>query len=214
MDGRGHDKRVLIAEDDSAIRTALMMACEGLARYECVQDARTARERMSTESFDLLLLDWNLEPGGGEELVRTAERLQPSAWRIALFTIPVVDGLVEAMRAGFHDAWWVARGMELRDQVIGCWLAKNPDSKGVSPLALDRLADMMSARASAKRTSFFKARRDFSKTLIREVASRQGMSRESLARWMGVSVRTIQRLLAARTEPSSGRSEGASRGSK
>lgn len=192
------EKKVLIAEDDSAIRDALAVACAGLAAPVLVPNGDGAREALASESFALILLDWQLIPYGGEELLREAARLQPHAWRISLFTIPSVEALVEAMKAGAHDAWWVARGMELRDHVLQEWLQKPPVSSDFRPLLLNRLADAMSTKAASKRTSFFKARREFSKTLIREVALRHGMRRHDLARWMGVSVRTIQRLLSGR----------------
>jgi len=202
MPGSPKAPKVLVAEDDSAIRAALVTACEGLAVPVTARDADTAREALATESFRLMLLDWQLESGGGSEILREAARLQPGAWRISLFTIPSVDSLVLAMRAGAHDAWWVARGMELREHVLKEWLGKPPVSKGFSPLLLNRMADAMSTRAAARKDSFFKARREFSKNLIREVAVRHKLSRNDLAKWLGVSVRTVQRLLSGRERPS------------
>lgn len=191
-------KRVLVAEDDPAIRGALVASCEGLAFPIVARNGEEALEAMVSDVFNLLLLDWHWDPPGGEDLFREASRLQPAAWRIALFTIPSVDALVAAMRSGAHDAWWVARGMELREHVLREWLQKPPVSSDFSPLLLNRLADTISSKAAARKDSFFKARREFSKILIKEVALRHKLTRNDLAKWMGVSVRTIQRLLSGR----------------
>jgi CheY-like chemotaxis protein len=191
-------KRVLIAEDDAAIRDILVRACEGVAVSVAARDGETAREALATDAYDLLFMDWQLSADGGAELMAQAARLQPGAWRIALFTVPSVDALVSAMRSGAHDAWWVARGMEPRSGLLREWLDKPPVSKGFPPLLVSRLADSMSAKAAARRTDFFEARREFSKVLVREITRRHGLSRGDLADWMGVSVRTIQRLLSNR----------------
>ncbi len=191
-------RKILIAEDDAGIRDILVGACEGMASPVIAIDGAAAREAMAGEAFDLLFIDWQLSPPAGPELLELASRLQPSAWRIVLFTIPTVDALVRAMRAGAHDAWWVARGMELREGLLQEWIDKPPVCKGFPPLVISRLADSMSAQAASRKTSFFQARREFSRTLIQEISRRHGLSRNDLAEWMGVSVRTIQRLLSGR----------------
>jgi len=196
--GTGGEKTVLIAEDDAAIRDVLAKACERLAVPVLASDVEGAWEAMAGESFDLMLLDWHLSSKGGEEFLREAARRQPQARRIALFTIPSVDTLVASMRAGAHDAWWVARGMELRDGLLKEWIQKPVVCNGFSPLFLSHLADSMSTKAATRKMSFFKARREFSKALVREIHQRHGLSRNDIAQWMGVSVRTIQRLMSGR----------------
>jgi len=189
--------KILIAEDDAAIRDVLAEACEGLATTVLVSEGEAVGQAMAAESFDLLLLDWNLGSRSGVELLELAARLQPQAWRIILFTIPTIDALVKAMRAGAHDAWWVARGMELREHLLEEWLEKSSVSKGFPPLYLSSITESLSEKAATREVPFFEARREFSKIFIREIARRHSLSRNDLARWMGVSVRTLQRVLSA-----------------
>jgi hypothetical protein len=116
-----------------------------------------------------------------------------------LFSIPSVDTLVKAMQYGAHDAWWVSRGergVGPLDHLLKEWLEKTPVSNGFSPLLLSRLAKSISMQAASREISFFEARREFSKALIREISRRHRLPRGDLAKWMGVSVRTIQRLLS------------------
>lgn len=187
---------VLVAEDDAAIRDLLAEACRNQARVSIASNPLETREALARDAFDLLLIDWQFGRPEGEGLLAVAARLQPEARRIVLFTVPTVDALVLAMRAGAHDAWWVARGMEIREGLPAAWLAKPAVPKGFQPLLLSNLAKTLSARAVAEGATLPEARREFSSILLREISRRHGLSRNELANRMGVSLRTIQRLLS------------------
>lgn len=96
-------KKILIVEDDNAIRTGL---CQSLSSdtLEAVgaEDLASARRRCNTEQFDLLLLDCNLPDGNGIDFCR--ELMQKSSVPVIFLTVrdSEIDE-VAAFRAGAYD---------------------------------------------------------------------------------------------------------------
>lgn len=96
-------KKILIVEDDNAIRTGL---CQSLSSdtLEAVgaEDLASARRRCNTEQFDLLLLDCNLPDGNGIDFCR--ELMQRSSVPVIFLTVrdSEIDE-VAAFRAGAYD---------------------------------------------------------------------------------------------------------------
>lgn len=96
-------KRILIAEDDDAIRTGL---CRSLSSdtLEAVgaEDLASAGRRLDSERFDLLLLDCNLPDGNGIDFCR--ELTQRTSVPVIFLTVrdSEIDE-VAAFRAGACD---------------------------------------------------------------------------------------------------------------
>ncbi len=96
-------KKLLIIEDDDAIRTGL---CQSLSSdtLEAVgaEDLASARRRCNTERFDLLLLDCNLPDGNGIDFCRELMRRMT----IPVIFLTVRDSEIDevaAFRAGACD---------------------------------------------------------------------------------------------------------------
>lgn len=96
-------KKILIVEDDNAIRTGL---CQSLSSdtLEAVgaEDLASARRRCNTEQFDLLLLDCNLPDGNGIDFCRGL--MQKTSVPVIFLTVrdSEIDE-VAAFRAGACD---------------------------------------------------------------------------------------------------------------
>lgn len=96
-------KRILIVEDDIAIRTGL---CGSLAsdRLETVgaEDLKSAKQHLETERLDLLLLDCNLPDGNGIDFCRELMKRMT----IPVIFLTVYDSEIDevaAFRAGACD---------------------------------------------------------------------------------------------------------------
>ena len=96
-------KRILIVEDDDAIRTGL---CRSLSSDTLdaagVEDLASARQILRTEGFDLLLLDCNLPDGNGIDFCRELM----SKMTIPVIFLTVRDSEIDevaAFRAGACD---------------------------------------------------------------------------------------------------------------
>lgn len=100
------ERKVLIVEDEPAIRDMLRMALE-LADYRCFEadNVRDAYRIVVDEQPDLLLLDWMLPGASGIELLRRMKRSDSSR------DIPVImltaksaeDNVVQGLEAGADD---------------------------------------------------------------------------------------------------------------
>lgn len=102
----GPGSRVLIVDDDPDIRdlVSAMLEAVGLLVYQA-PSAEEALERIREESFDLLVLDWNLPKMTGLDLCRLIRR------EVALASLPVLfltanassQDMVEAFACGGDD---------------------------------------------------------------------------------------------------------------
>lgn len=95
--------RFLFVDADAAGQAALQQVALRLER-NCVMaaTAEAAREQLRAESFDLCVVDMNL-PGGGEQVIQTAQACQPWTPVIALAGQGTVTEVVTAFRTGAAD---------------------------------------------------------------------------------------------------------------
>lgn len=96
-------KRILIVEDDEAIRTGLCRSLSsGTLDTTSAEDLASARRRLAAERFDLLLLDCNLLDGNGIDFCR--ELMQKTSVPVIFLTVrdSEIDE-VAAFRAGACD---------------------------------------------------------------------------------------------------------------
>lgn len=96
--------RVLIAEDDEAIREFFVEALEdeGLEVAEA-EDGQAAWELLQKQSFHLVLTDLRMPRMDGLELLRRVRAQQPEVPVVVLTAHGNVDTAVEAMREGAFD---------------------------------------------------------------------------------------------------------------
>lgn len=96
-------KRLLIVEDDDAIRTGLCRSLSSdVLEIVGVENLASAGQRLAAESFDLLLLDCNLPDGNGIDFCR--ELMQRTSIPVIFLTVrdSEIDE-VAAFRAGACD---------------------------------------------------------------------------------------------------------------
>jgi CheY-like chemotaxis protein len=92
--------RILLAEDDGAVRDMLrqMLERDGL-EVVAVANVREALSRIATESFDLLLSDLHMpHAGDGFTVVSAMRHTHPKAVTIVLSGYPAVDEALAAIR--------------------------------------------------------------------------------------------------------------------
>jgi two-component system phosphate regulon response regulator PhoB len=98
--------RVLIVDDDPDIRDVLSVMLESVGlSASAVESAEEALERVAHETFDLLLLDWNLPRMTGLELCRTIRESPRLAALPVLFLTANASSqdMVEAFASGCDD---------------------------------------------------------------------------------------------------------------
>ncbi len=102
----GAGARVLVVDDDDAIRdmVAAMLEAVGLV-VTAVGDAEEALDLFRTESFELVVLDWNMPRMSGLELCRAIrQRTGFSALPVLFLTAnATTSDMVEAFAAGADD---------------------------------------------------------------------------------------------------------------
>src|SRR5262245_12328665 len=97
--------RILVVDDDDAILEVCAETLSTLPDTEIIVENRSsrARERLATESFDLLITDIRMPEMDGIELLRIARQLDPTL-QVLMFTgFPTVASAVESMKLGAAD---------------------------------------------------------------------------------------------------------------
>ena len=92
--------RILLAEDDSAVRSMLREALERDGfEVVAVSDVREALSRIATESFDVLLSDLHMpHAGDGFTIVSAMRHTHPQAVTLVLSGYPELDEALAAIR--------------------------------------------------------------------------------------------------------------------
>jgi len=99
-------RRILIVDDESAIREMIAMALE-LAGYDTLQasDAKTAHSIIVDEQPDMMLLDWMMPGTSGIELARRL-RADPATKDLPIIMLTAKadeDNKVQGLEAGIDD---------------------------------------------------------------------------------------------------------------
>lgn len=97
--------RIAVLEDDSAL-TALYRSWFSVTGHvlECFETVAEFRKALRSDSFDLLLLDWELPDGTGSEVLEFARDAR--GWELPILCVSVRDSepdVVRALRAGADD---------------------------------------------------------------------------------------------------------------
>jgi DNA-binding NtrC family response regulator len=94
---------VLVVDDEALLRRRLAAHLEGIgAEVTSVENLRGAREHLSREDFDFVLLDVNLPDGRGTDLLR-AGAFHPGQAVVVMTADGGVETAVESMRLGAAD---------------------------------------------------------------------------------------------------------------
>jgi two-component system response regulator HydG len=96
--------RILIVDDQRNVRltTALNLRSAGYATDEA-PDGETAIEKVSQETFDLVLTDLKMGRVDGMEVLRRVREISPTTEVIVMTGFATVDTAVAAMRLGAYD---------------------------------------------------------------------------------------------------------------
>jgi DNA-binding NtrC family response regulator len=191
-----NNRKILILEDDAYFRTILQDVCEPLGLVFAVGDIETALDLLEKQSFQLLLLDWHLNQIRHSPLFSFIENFQASAKKIALFTVPDLPNVISAIKAGNCDILWAAQDKRiLREKIKEC--LSQPLNSDYAHSFISHLIETLTDKAMIQKTTFFQARREFSKTFLHQILSQQKFKRTQLASLMSVSPRTLHRHLSA-----------------
>ena len=97
--------RIAILEDDADLGQLIATVIVNAGHHAHVQpDCRSMLKALRQESFDLLLLDWQLPDGSGVEVLRWAhEHCDPCPPVIMVTARSNAQDIVEALEAGADD---------------------------------------------------------------------------------------------------------------
>jgi putative two-component system response regulator len=101
----GRDFRILVADDESAIRTYLhrLLEQEGFAHVIEARDGREAGQRLGDRLFDLAFLDVVMPGCSGRNVASQALRENPELVVIMMSGFPTISEAVELMKIGSWD---------------------------------------------------------------------------------------------------------------
>jgi len=187
--------RILILEENSAFQDLLGIICQEIGKTAVVSDVPTALDVLTQEPFDLVLLSGTLPAHELAAVNSTLKDFQPHAQRLALFTNPDLMGVIEAMKNGAQDILWAAMPREVLKTKLKETLHHAP--KPAPNNSLSKLADTLTEKSLVQKTSFIKARREFSRIFLKQVLWQQKLKRTQLAGLMQISPRTLHRHLSA-----------------
>lgn len=136
------NKKILIVDDESAIRDMLRIALE-MADYDCLEaeDAHQALGLVVDEQPDLILLDWMLPQTSGIEFARRLKRDEVTA------SIPIImltakgeeDNKVQGLEVGADD--YITKPFSPRELVarLKAVLRRASPEENVEPIQVDAL---------------------------------------------------------------------------
>jgi len=112
----GNAVRLLVVEDDSAVRTTLVTFLE-LEGYhvDAVASSREALERLSRQSYPIIISDIYLDDRTGLDVLDEARRRDPSCAVILMTARGTIETVMAATRGGAFD--YIAKPFEL-DQML------------------------------------------------------------------------------------------------
>lgn len=98
-------KRILVVDDEKGMLEVCAATLKKLpdATILVEQDSRRAVERVTSEHFDLLILDIRMPDIGGVEVLRRARAHDPNLAVLMMTAFPSVDTAVETMKLGAAD---------------------------------------------------------------------------------------------------------------
>lgn len=187
---------ILILENDADFRDHLKGICAGIGKPLAVGKAEDALDFLIQQPFQLLLLNWNLVQTDPSAFRIAINNFQSEAGRMALFKFPQLAPVIAAMKSGMSDVLWPGQDSEvLKENIKDSLYPIKPGP--ITHSFVSQLADSVTDKAIEKKISFFKARKEFSKTFLFQIIGRRKMRRSQLAGLMGVSTRTLHRHLSA-----------------
>ena len=98
-------KRILVVDDEKGMLEVCAATLKKLSDATILveQDSRRAVERVTSEHFDLLILDIRMPDIGGVEVLRRARAHDPNLAVLMMTAFPSVDTAVETMKLGAAD---------------------------------------------------------------------------------------------------------------
>ncbi len=99
------ESRILIVDDEQGMLEVCVDCLSALTDVEIVAEIKSSRaaERLSTESWDLLITDIRMPQVGGVELLRIAHEEDPDLVVLMITAYPNVETAVECMKLGATD---------------------------------------------------------------------------------------------------------------
>lgn len=187
---------ILIMEDDVPFRDHLKGICAGIGKPWVVGKTEDALALLLQQPFQLLLLNWNLIQLDPSAFEMAINNFQSGANRMALFKFPKLVPVIAAMKSGMSDVLWPGQDTEaLKEKIMDSLNQTKPAL--ITHSFVSQLAESVTDKAIEEKISFFKARKEFSKTFLYQIIGRRKMRRSQLAGLMGVSTRTLHRYLSA-----------------
>lgn len=153
-------------------------------------------ELLTSEIFDLLLLDWHLQiHDKAWDLVKDEmEKFQPNVKRLALFKTLDLPSVVKAMKSGVQDIIWAGDDSLNIGLKIGNFL-KPLNSREIHHFFLGFMMNSLAEKAITKKNTLFQARKEFSRVFLRQLLRMKKYKKGHFASLVSVSPKTLSRYL-------------------
>ena len=134
-----HAERVLIVDDDSSMRTALMESVRRLGfDVQGAVDGADAVERVSRYKPWLVVTDLKMPRLGGLDLIKEIKSRSPHTLMVLMTAYGTVETAVEAMKYGASDYILKPFSTDLLERVIANLKARDVDASMPSPAPIDQ----------------------------------------------------------------------------
>jgi two-component system, OmpR family, response regulator len=175
--------RILLVEDDRMVGAAMVQALKDAAyAVDWVTDGETAIEAANVENYDLAVLDLNLPPPDGLEVLRRFRCHRRQLPAIIVTAREGVDDRIEGLDLGADD--YLVKPFEIRELLARMRAILRRQGSGASPILSNGTTNLDPATREA--SHFGKTSRLTSRefALLRALLARPGaiLSREDLER--------------------------------
>lgn len=105
---------ILIVDDDLELRSSLSKALKFKGYHtDEASSGQEALEKVTSEDFDIVLLDLLMPDTGGMDVLRDMRRIKPSTKEIIMTGFATIDNAVEAIKRGAYS--YIAKPFSIND---------------------------------------------------------------------------------------------------
>ncbi len=188
--------RIFILEDDACFRAILKKVCSQIGDTTVVGNVDSAIPILTSQAYDLLLLDWHLslQLGSGTFLFSEIDNFQPKVERLALFSALDLPNVVKAMKSGVRDILWVGHPKSILKKKIRNSL-NDLKSKKYDHSFPGYIANLLTEKAYHQKNTLFQARREFSRVFLQQLLDHGKFRKGQIATILDISSKTLRRYL-------------------
>jgi DNA-binding NtrC family response regulator len=186
--------KILIVEPNDNFSKELTLISNSYGQVTVVHEASLMFKALVSNSYDLALINSLIYTENGPDRLKNLKMLQPQMKQIEILVSPSVSQIVCSMKAGVSDVIWFTMHHSLIKKTIFQNLGLQSSVFPSLPL-ISSLVTLASKSVFDESKSLIDQKKEFQRLLVNRLEKFMKIKRSKLARLMGISTRTLQRLI-------------------